>query len=63
MILFMDIKKQDDIAGIKTDFILPLPEYKNEINEVAVCPLTVGQYTGLTDRNGVRIFGGISLKR
>lgn len=50
--------KHGNIADVETDFILPLPEYKNEINEVAVCTSTVGRYTGLTDRNGVKIFEG-----
>lgn len=39
-----------------TPFILPADKFLNDI--VSVDPATVGQCTGLTDKNGVKIFEG-----
>lgn len=39
-----------------------LPDYASAFYEIEVIPSTVGQYTGLTDKNGKKIFLGDRVK-
>lgn len=48
--------KIGDIAGKRTAFIIPADFDKCKIKEVPVYGGTVGQYIGLKDKNGVKIF-------
>lgn len=43
-------------VGYVRHFILP--DYASAFYDIEVDPVTVGQYTGLTGKNGVRIFEG-----
>ncbi len=43
--------KAQFVAGI-------VPDYASSFYLIEIIPLTLGRYTGLTDRNGVRIFEG-----
>ena len=50
--------KIGDIAGKITAFIIPADFDKCKIKEAPVYESTVGQYIGMEDRNGVKIFDG-----
>ena len=53
--LVQGIKKQAGMAFIWSESSAPFPL---DVFEFKINPATLGQYTGLTDKNGKKIFGG-----